>query len=48
MYHLLYPIIVAVIVYLVGCLFDKTPNNRYAGVAALVAFVLVYLGFAAA
>lgn len=46
--HLLYSIVVAVIVYLVGCLFDKTPNNRYAGIAGLVTFVLVYLGYTTA
>lgn len=45
--HLLYSLIVAVIVYLVGCIFDKTPNNKYAGWVALAAFVLVFLGFAA-
>lgn len=44
--HLIYSVVVAVIVYLVGCIFDKTPNNRYAGVAGLVTFVLVFLGFA--
>lgn len=46
MLHLIYSLIVAVIVYGVGCLFDKTPNNRNAGIAGLVTFVLVFLGFA--
>lgn len=44
--HFLYSLIVAVVVYAVGCLFDKTPNNKYAGIAGLVTFVLVFLGFA--
>lgn len=44
--HFLYSLVVAVIVYLVGCAFDKTPNNKYAGIAGLVTFVLVFLGFA--
>lgn len=46
MAHFIYSVIVAVIVYLIGCLFDKTPDNRYAGVAGLITFVLVFLGFA--
>lgn len=46
MLHLIYSVLVAVIVYLVGCLFDKTPNNKYAGIAGLITFVLVFLGFA--
>jgi hypothetical protein len=46
MLHFLYSLVVAVIVYGVGCLFDKTPNNRNAGIAGLVTFVLVFLGFA--
>lgn len=44
--HFLYSLLVAAVVYLVGCLFDKTPNNQYAGIAGLVTFVLVFLGFA--
>lgn len=44
--HFLYSLFVAVIVYFVACLFDKTPNNKYAGIAGLVTFVLVFLGFA--
>ena len=44
--HFLWALIVAVVVYLVGCAFDKSADNRYAGLAALVAFVLVLLGFA--
>lgn len=44
--HFLYALIVAVIVYVVGCFFDKSPDNRYAGIAGLVAFVLVLLGYA--
>lgn len=44
--HFIYSVIVAVIVYAVGCLFDKTPNNKNAGIAGLVTFVLVFLGFA--
>ena len=44
--HLLYSLLVAVVVYLVGCIFDKSPNNRNAGIAGLVTFVLVFLGFA--
>ena len=43
--HLLWALIVAIVVYLVGSLFDKSPNNQYAGIAALVAFVLVLLGY---
>lgn len=46
MLHFLYSLVVAVIVYGVGCLFDKTPNNRNAGIAGLITFVLVFLGFA--
>lgn len=46
MLHLLYSVVVAAIVYLVGCAFDKSPNNRNAGIAGLVTFVLVFLGFA--
>lgn len=46
MLHFLYSLVVAVIVYGVGCLFDKTPNNKNAGIAGLVTFVLVFLGFA--
>lgn len=45
MLHLIYSVIVAVVVYAVGCAFDKTPNNKNAGIAGLVTFVLVYLGF---
>jgi len=44
--HFLYSLVVAAVVYLVGCLFDKTSNNKYAGIAGLVTFVLVFLGFA--
>lgn len=44
--HFVYSVVVALLVYLVGCLFDKTPNNKYAGIAGLVTFVLVFLGFA--
>lgn len=45
--HFFYSLIVAVIVYLIGCAFDKTPDNRYAGIAGIVTFVLVFLGFTA-
>lgn len=45
-WHFVYSVIVAVIVYWVGCAFDKTPNNKNAGIAGLVTFVLVFLGFA--
>lgn len=44
--HFLWALVVALVVYVVGSFFDKTPNNRYAGLAALVAFVLVLLGYA--
>lgn len=44
--HFLYSLVVAVVVYLVACAFDKTPNNKNAGIAGLVTFVLVFLGFA--
>lgn len=44
--HLLYSLLVAFIVYLVGCAFDKTPNNKYAGWVAFGTFVLVFLGLA--
>lgn len=44
--HLLYALIVAIVVYVVGTFFDKTANNRNAGIAALVVFVLVLLGYA--
>lgn len=44
--HLIYSLIVAAVVYLVGCIFDKTPNNKYAGWVAFGVFVLVFLGFA--
>lgn len=44
--HFLWALVVAIIVYLVGCVFDKTPNNKNAGIAAIVAFVLVLLGYA--
>lgn len=44
--HLIYSLIVAAIVYLVGCVLDKTPNNKYAGLVAFAVFVLVFLGFA--
>lgn len=44
--HFLYSVIVAAIVYLVACLFDKTPNKKYAGIAGVVVFVLVFLGIA--
>lgn len=46
MWHFIYSVVVALIVYGVGCIFDKSPNNRYAGIAGLVTFVLVFLGFA--
>lgn len=46
MLHFLYSLVVAVIVYLVGCAFDKTPSNKYAGLVAFGVFVLVFLGFA--
>lgn len=42
--HFLYALLVALVVYVVGSFFDKSPNNRNAGLAALVAFVLVLLG----
>lgn len=45
--HFLWALVVALVVYVVGTFFDKTPSNRYAGLAALVAFVLVLLGYAA-
>lgn len=44
--HFLYSLVVAIVVYLVATAFDKTPNNKYAGIAGLVTFVLVFLGFA--
>lgn len=44
--HFLYSLIVAIIVYAVGCVFDKSPNNKNAGIAGLVTFVLVFLGIA--
>lgn len=44
--HFLWALVVAIVVYLVATAFDKTPNNRYAGLAAIVAFVLVLLGYA--
>lgn len=44
--HFLWALVVAIVVYLVGSAFDKTTDNRYAGVAALIAFVLVLLGYA--
>lgn len=46
MIHLIYSALVGGLVYLVGCLFDKTPNNKYAGWAGLGTFVLIFLGFA--
>lgn len=46
MLHFLYSVIVAVIVYVVASFFDKSPNNKNAGIAGLVTFVLVFLGFA--
>lgn len=42
--HFLYSLVVALIVYWVGTLFDKTPNNKYAGIAGVVTFVLLFLG----
>lgn len=42
--HLIYSVVVAVIVYLVGCIFDKTSNKRYATVIGLLTFVLVFFG----
>lgn len=44
--NLLAAAIIALIVYLVGTLFDKTPDNRYAGIAGLVTFVALFLGYA--
>lgn len=44
--HLIYSAVAGLIVYLVGCVFDKTPNNKNAGIAGLVTFVLVFLGIA--
>ena len=44
--HFLYSLLVAALVYFVGCIFDKSPGNRYAGIAGLITFVLVFLGFA--
>lgn len=44
--HFLWAVLVAVVVYLVASAFDKTPNNKNAGIAAIVAFVLVLLGYA--
>lgn len=44
--HFLWALVVAIVVYVVGSIFDKSPNNQYAGIAALVAFVLVLLGLA--
>ena len=35
--------IVGLLVFLIGSFFDKTPENRYAGLAALIVFVLVFL-----
>lgn len=46
MLHLLYSALIGLIVYLVGCAFDKDPSNKNAGIAGLIAFVLVFLGFA--
>jgi predicted PurR-regulated permease PerM len=44
--HFLWALVVALVVYVVGSFFDKTPNNKNAGIAAIVAFVLVLLGYA--
>lgn len=35
--------IVALVVFLIASFFDPTPNNRYAGLGALIVFVLVFL-----
>lgn len=44
--HFLWALVVALVVYVVASFFDKTPNNKNAGIAAIVAFVLVLLGYA--
>lgn len=44
--HFLWSVFVAAIVYAVGTAFDKSPNNKVAGIAGLVTFVFVFLGFA--
>ena len=44
--HFLWAVVVALVVYVVASFFDKTPNNKNAGLAAIVAFVLVLLGYA--
>jgi hypothetical protein len=35
--------IVGLLVFLVGTFFDKTPDNRYAGLGGLIVFILVFL-----
>jgi predicted PurR-regulated permease PerM len=42
---LLVSALLGLVVYLVGTAFDKTPDNRYAGLAGLITFVLVFLGY---
>lgn len=44
--HFLFSLLAGAVVYFVGCAFDKTPNNKNAGIAGLVTFVLVFLGIA--
>lgn len=34
------------LVYLVGCAFDKSPDNKNAGLAGLIVFVMAFLVFA--
>lgn len=36
--------LVGLLVYALGTLFDKTPNNRNAGLAGLIVFVVTFLG----
>lgn len=35
--------IVGLIVYLIGTAFDKSPDNRWAGLAGLIVFLLVFV-----
>jgi hypothetical protein len=44
MLHLLWAILIGLVVYMVGTAFDKSPDNHNAGLAGLIAFVLVLLG----
>lgn len=43
--HFLWALFWAILTYVIGLIFDNTPQKKYAGMAAIAVFVLALLGY---